>query len=98
MSDRGVHADTRATHERRRLFDDEVMEQHGFIDQFMEAAEATPQPELDGIIAEMDKEREPTTYGPPVEDIAGQRDGVCALGQVPGRPADVAAYGGCTSG
>jgi len=33
------------------------MEQHGFIEHFMDAAEATPQPELDGIIAEMDKEQ-----------------------------------------
>jgi len=45
------------THERRRLFDDKAMKQHEFIEHFMDAAEATPQPELDGIIAEMDKEQ-----------------------------------------
>jgi len=33
------------------------MEQDEFIDQFIEAAEATSQPELDGIIAVMDKEQ-----------------------------------------
>jgi len=33
------------------------MEQHGFMVHFMDAAEATPQPELDGIIAEMGKEQ-----------------------------------------
>jgi len=32
------------------------MKQVGFIDHFMEAAEATSQPELDGIISVMDKE------------------------------------------
>jgi len=52
-----VARDTRATHERRRVFDNEAIKQHEFIEHFMDAAEATPQPELDGIIAEMDKEQ-----------------------------------------
>jgi len=33
------------------------MEQQGFIEHFMDAAEGRTQPELDGIIAEMDKEQ-----------------------------------------
>jgi len=56
-NERRTHDDTRASHERRRLFDNNAIEQDGFIDQFMEAAEATSQPELDGIIAVMDKEQ-----------------------------------------
>jgi len=49
--------ETRVSHERRRLFDNDAIEQDGFMDHFMEAAEATSQPELDGIIAVMDKEQ-----------------------------------------
>jgi len=56
-SERRVHKNTRVSHERRRLFDNDAIEQDGFIDHFMEAAEATSQPELDGIIAVMDKEQ-----------------------------------------
>jgi len=56
-SERRAHNDTRASHERKRLFDDDATEQDGFIDHFMEAAEVTSQPELDGLIAAMDKEQ-----------------------------------------
>jgi len=56
-SERRAHKDTRASHERRRLFNDDVLEQEGFIDHFMEAAEATSQPDLDGIIAAMGMEQ-----------------------------------------
>jgi len=56
-SDRRRQADTRAICERRRLFDDETLEHSEFIDHFMATAEATPQPELDGLIAHMEKEQ-----------------------------------------
>jgi len=48
---------TRGPHERRRLFDNDAMEQDEFTYQFMGAAEAKPQAELNEIIAIMDKEQ-----------------------------------------
>jgi len=57
-SERQTYKDTHASQERRRLFDDDTdIEQHGFMGQFMEAAGAASQPELDGLIAVMDKEQ-----------------------------------------
>jgi len=55
--ERRTYNDTRESHERRRLFDNDIIEHDGFIDQSMEAAEATSQPELDGFLTVMDKEQ-----------------------------------------
>jgi len=56
-SERRTRDEKRVSHERRKLFENDAMEQDEFTDQFMGAAEAKSQAKLDELIAIMDKKQ-----------------------------------------